>query len=61
MPICEWLGNYKKGIIKRAKDLGIYDDVFSGGVSIAKVIEDGFVKEDIKIEYRKRVMEKIGE
>ncbi len=61
IPICEWLGNYKDNIVKRAKKLRIYDSVFSGGVTIAKVIEDGFVKENIKKEYRRRVMEKINE
>jgi len=61
MPIKEWLGNYKKGVVERAKKLGIYEEIYTGGVTIAKVIEDGFVKEDIKIEYRRRVMEKISE
>ena len=59
MPIREWLGNYKDDVVERAKKLDIYEDVFCGGVTIAKVIEDGFTKEDIKIEYRRRVMEKI--
>jgi len=59
MPICEWLGNYKDDVVVRAKKLGIYDNLFDGGVTIAQVIEDGFVKENIKIEYRRRVMEKL--
>jgi len=59
MPICEWLGNYKDDVVTRAKKLGVYDNLFAGGVTIAQVIEDGFVKENIKIEYRRRVMEKI--
>jgi tRNA nucleotidyltransferase (CCA-adding enzyme) len=61
MPIKDWLGNYKDSIKKQAKRLGIYETIFSGGVTIAKVIEDGFVKEDIKIEYKRRLMEKISE
>ena len=61
MPIRKWLGNYKEDIIERSKKLNIYENVFDGGVTIARVIEDGFIKEDIKIEYRRRVMEKISE
>ena len=61
LPIKEWLGNYKDGIKQRAIKLDIWDEVFTGGVTIAKVIEDGFSKENIKIEHRRRVMEKISE
>jgi len=59
LPIKNWLGNYKDGIKQRAIKLDIWDEVFTGGVTVAKVIEDGFVKENIKIEHRRRVMEKI--
>ncbi|MBL0702721.1 MAG: CCA tRNA nucleotidyltransferase [Sulfurospirillum sp.] len=59
MPIKKWLGNYKKDVIKRAKKFDIYHEVFSGGVTIAKVIKDGFKKENIKDEYKRRVMKKI--
>ena len=61
LPIKEWLGNYKVGIKERAIKLDIWDDVFTGGITIAKVIEDGFAKENIKIEHRRRIMEKISE
>jgi len=55
MPIRKWLGNYKLEIQKRAKELGIWNECFSGGVTIKKVIEDGFEKEEIKKEYKRRV------
>lgn len=61
MPIKEWLGNYRDGVKEQAKRLNVYDTVFTGGVKITQIIEDGFVKEDIKIEYKRRVMEKISE
>ena len=59
LPISKWLGNYKKCIQIRAKNLGIWNEVFNGGVTIAEVIKDGFQREDIKKEYRRRVLEKI--
>jgi len=59
LPIKEWLGNYKKGIKDRAVKLNIWDDIFTGGITIAQVIEDGFIKENITKEYRRRVLEKI--
>jgi tRNA nucleotidyltransferase (CCA-adding enzyme) len=59
LPIKYWLGNYRKGICQRAKKLDIYDDCYCRGISIQDVIADGFIKETIKIEYRRRVLEKI--
>lgn len=56
MPIKKWLGSYKSNIIERSKKLNIYENIFNGGITIAQVIKDGFEKENIKIEYRKRVM-----
>jgi tRNA nucleotidyltransferase (CCA-adding enzyme) len=61
MPIKDWLGSYKKEIVERAKNLKIYDNIFDGGITISQVIKDGFEKEEIKKEYRRRVMEKISE
>ena len=58
-PIKEWLGNYKAGIVERAKRFGIYDEIFKGSVTISKVIEDGFEKEEIKKEYRRRVLSEL--
>lgn len=59
LPIKNWLGNYKKNIITRAKELKIYDSVYSRGMNIQDVIKDGFEKQSIKIEYRRRLLEKI--
>jgi len=60
MPIKSWLGNYKEGIKERAKSLGIYDNIFTGGVNVQDVINDGFEKKAIGIELRRRRMEKIN-
>jgi len=49
-PIKEWLGNYKKGIEKRAKEQEIWYNVYDGGVKVSDVIADGFEKQDIKKE-----------
>jgi len=59
LPIKDWLGNYKKDIVERAKKLGIYEDVYTRGVDVQDVIKDGFIKHNIKIEYKRRVLEKI--
>jgi len=59
LPIKDWLGNYKKDIVERAKKLGIYEDVYTRGVDVQDVIKDGFIKQNIKIEYKRRVLEKI--
>ncbi|WP_024955620.1 CCA tRNA nucleotidyltransferase [Sulfurospirillum arcachonense] len=61
MPIKKWLGNYKKEIITRAKKLDIYESIYTGGITIQNIIADGFEKEDIKIEYRRRVIRTIEE
>lgn len=52
----EWLGTYKGNLVKRAKELKIFDEVYSGGVDIQDVIKDGFEKENIKKEYERRVL-----
>ena len=59
MPIKLWLGNYKKGVKEKAKALGIYDTIFTGGVNVQDVIKDGFEKKAIGIELKRRRMEKI--
>ncbi len=53
-PIKEWLGNYKKGIEKRAKELGVWYNAYDGGVKVSDVIADGFEKQEIKKELRRR-------
>jgi len=59
LPIKDWLGNYKEDVVKRAKELDIYDTIYYRGIDIQDVIADGFENKDIKIEYRRRVLEKI--
>lgn len=59
LPIKLWLGNYKEGIKERAKTLGIYEDIFTGGVAVQDVIKDGFEKKEIGLELKRRRMEKI--
>ena len=60
MPISAWLGHYRLGIKQRALCLGIWESVFTGGVSVQEVIADGFEKEAIGIELRRRRVEKIS-
>jgi len=59
LPIKSWLGNYKEGIKERAKTLGVYEGIFTGGVDVQDVIRDGFEKEAIGLELKRRRMEKI--
>jgi len=59
MPLSAWLGHYRKGVKERAQELGIWDAVFSGNVNVQDVIRDGFEKEAIRHELRRRRIEKI--
>ncbi len=59
MPIKLWLGHYKEGIKAQALRLGIWDEIFTGGVNVQEVIRDGFVGRDIGEELRRRRIEKI--
>ena len=59
MPIKLWLGHYKTGIKPQALRLGIWDEIFIGGVNVQDVIRDGFVGRDIGEELRRRRIEKI--
>jgi tRNA nucleotidyltransferase (CCA-adding enzyme) len=60
IPIKLWLGNYKKNVKEQAKRLDIWDEVYDGGIDIQDVIKDGFEKENIKIEYKRRVIKQIN-
>ncbi len=60
LPISKWLGNYKPKVKLRAKELGIWENVFAGGVKIEDILKDGFRGKDIKIEYKKRVLNEIN-
>jgi len=59
VPISLWLGHYREGIETRAKALGIWDEVFSGGISVQEVINDGFTHKAIGLELRSRKIEKL--
>ena len=59
MPISQWLGNYRSGVKERAKTFGIWDEIFTGDVSVQEVIADGFEKEAIRYELKRRRIEKI--
>lgn len=59
IPIKYWLGNYKTGVIARAKELNIYENVYDGGITAHSVIVDGFRKEEIKKELKRRKLEVI--
>lgn len=59
MPIKLWLGHYKKGVKQQALRLGIWDEIFTGGVNVQEVISDGFVGREIGEELRRRRIEKI--
>lgn len=61
IPIKEWLGNYKQEVVINAKALGCFENIFTGGISIQDVINDGFTKQEIQKEYKKRVLAKIEE
>lgn len=61
LPLKSWLGNYKEGIKERAKALGVYESIFTGGVDVQEVIKDGFEKEAIGLELKRRRMQKIEE
>ena len=61
LPIKSWLGNYKEGIKERAKVLGVYESIFTGGIDVQDVIKDGFEKEAIGLELKRRRVQKIGE
>ncbi|WP_458701304.1 CCA tRNA nucleotidyltransferase [Sulfurospirillum sp. 1307] len=56
LPIKNWLGNYKEEIKINAKKLDIWDKKYTGGINIQDVIKDGFSKENIKKEYKRRVL-----
>lgn len=59
LPIKAWLGHYREGIYERACALGIWDEIFSGGVSVHEVLRDGFEGRAIGEELRRRRIIKI--
>lgn len=61
LPLKDWVGVCQKGLVKRAKDLGVFDEIFCGGVYPKDVINDGFSGKDISLELKKRKAQKIKE
>lgn len=59
LPLKHWVGVCQDGLIKKAKKLGIYDDIFSGGVDVQDVIKDGFSGKDIGVELKRRKIKAI--
>lgn len=59
LPLKLWLGNYKQDIQKRAEKLGIWHEIYTAGLDIQDVIKDGYEKENIKIEYARRIQKHI--
>lgn len=59
LPIKCWLGNYRDGVKAKAAQLGIWDEIFTGNVSVQEVIQDGFVGRAIGEELRRRRIVKI--
>ena len=59
MPICEWLGHYKKGVRERAMHYGVWEKPFDGGINVQEVMSDGFEGREIGEELRRRRIEKL--
>ena len=57
-PLKEWVGLCRKGWKERAVKLGLYDEVFTGGVTSKEVIDDGFSGANIRKEMERRKREK---
>ncbi len=57
-PIKEWLGNYQKDVILRAKKFNIFEKKFDH-IKPKEVIDDGFEGKDIGIELEERLKKEI--
>lgn len=57
-PIKKWLGA-NVDAAERAKALDIYETSFEHGIDIQGVIRDGFKKEGIRIEHKRRICERL--
>jgi len=60
-PLREWLGNYANGVKKRAKELGVYDKCYDGGIFAKDIISDGYEGSQIGKELERRRIKKIEE
>ena len=59
-PIGGWLG-LTADVKKRADELGVYDAPYAHGIDIQDVIRDGFEKEAIRSEFKRRVCRNLRE
>jgi tRNA nucleotidyltransferase (CCA-adding enzyme) len=57
-PLKEWLGA-NETLIARARALGIYERAFNHGIDIQTVIGDGFEREAIRYEFKRRVCDRL--
>lgn len=54
MPLKNWLGLDNFNLIKKAKNLGIYENCFQSKVKVSSIIKEGFKGEKIGQELKKR-------
>ncbi len=59
IPLNKWVGICQKGLVKRAKKLGVYEEVFNGGVEAKKLIDLGFKGKELGDELRRLKLEAI--
>lgn len=59
LPLKNWVGICQKDLEARAKELHIYENKFSGGVTAQEIIKEGFKGKDIAQMIRERKLEKI--
>ncbi len=57
IPLKNWVGICQKNLVKRAKNLGIYHEVFTGGVKTEDILKEGFRGKQIGLELEKRKMQ----
>lgn len=60
-PLCEWVGICQKGLKKKAQKFGVWDRVFQSKIFSKDVINDGFKKEGIAKEIKRRKIVEIRE
>ncbi|PID48321.1 MAG: hypothetical protein CR967_00365 [Proteobacteria bacterium] len=60
IPLKNWVGICQRGLVERAKELGIYEKKFDFHIKVADIIKDGFEGKDIGIELKRRQLEYIN-
>lgn len=56
-PLKIWLGNYKKDVKIRAKEFGIWENQFDGGVKAKDLLKEGFRGKELGSELKRRKLE----